>query len=72
MGNRDNSGFPTETNQRFCSSERPFPAFDEIRSILLLEEISLDDRKQNPTTLIAATVGRFSIALQRQGDLRRQ
>jgi len=35
--------------------QRPFPAFDEIRSILLLEEISLDDRKQNPTALIAAT-----------------
>jgi uncharacterized membrane protein YgcG len=35
--------------------QRPFPAFNEIRSILLLEEISLNDRKQNPTALIAAT-----------------
>ena len=25
--------------------QRPFPTFDEIRSILLLEEISIDDRK---------------------------
>jgi hypothetical protein len=35
--------------------QRPFPSFDEIHAILQLEDISIDDRKQNPTALIAAT-----------------